>query len=165
MTDRNNGSVLAQLDDVDRRLIELLAGNGRSSNVALARELDITESTVRKRLDRLFSSGVVRVIAVTDPLILGYHVDVVIGLSVMPRHQRDVARAMSALVNVRYVAHCAGRYNIIMEAVFVDPVDLNNFLINELGTLEGVTHSEVFYVLGLERVGFASHVPPAGLSG
>lgn len=156
-----NGSLPGQLDDVDRRLIELLAANGRSSNVALARELDITESTVRKRLDRLFSNGLVRVIAVTDPVLLGYTVDAVLGLTVVPRQQREVARRLAGLVNVRYVAHCAGRFNIIIEGVFRDPHHLNDFLVNELGALDGVTHSEVFYVLGLERVSFASHLPPA----
>jgi Lrp/AsnC family transcriptional regulator for asnA, asnC and gidA len=157
----NGSSGAPILDDVDHRLIELLAANGRSSNVALARELDITETTVRKRLDRLFSNGLVRVIAVTDPALLGYHVDAVFGLSVVPRHQRAVARRLAEQSNVRYVAHCAGRFNIITEAVFRDPHDLNDFLVNQLGTLDGVSHSEVFYVLGLERVAFASHLPPA----
>jgi Lrp/AsnC family transcriptional regulator for asnA, asnC and gidA len=148
---------LPQLDDVDRHLIELLSVNGRASNVALARELGLTEATVRKRLERLFSAGVVRVIAVTDPAVLGYTVDAVIGLNVVPGRQTDVARKLAALPNVRYMAHAAGRFNVICEGVFRGPQDLQAFLGEVLGDLDGVTAYEVFYVLGMEKVGFAGY--------
>lgn len=70
------------LDRTDRRIVQVLQADGRRSNVDVARELGLSESTVRKRLDRMIANGQVHVAAHVDPALVGYNTRAIILLTI-----------------------------------------------------------------------------------
>jgi len=81
-------------DDLDRRIVDALVEDGRKSFVKIARELEVSEATVRQRVARLTAEGVMQITAVTNPLKLGYEVITMLGLSVEAAHLPDAAEAL-----------------------------------------------------------------------
>ncbi|HEX2291446.1 MAG TPA: winged helix-turn-helix transcriptional regulator, partial [Pseudonocardiaceae bacterium] len=92
-----------RLDPTERHMVELLQEDGRLSVAELARELNVTEVTARRKLKRLLSDGVIRVVATVDPFDVGYETPVIIGLKVERGKLDAVASAISRYPQVRYV--------------------------------------------------------------
>ncbi|MBI3967611.1 MAG: Lrp/AsnC family transcriptional regulator [Chloroflexi bacterium] len=99
---------MEDVDDLDRRIITCLRQNGRQSNTEIARQLSVSEGTVRNRLQRLIGKGIISIVAVMHPPRLGYEEHVLIGVSCVPGHTQAVARALVAMYEVRYLAFVAG---------------------------------------------------------
>ena len=72
------------MDELDRRIIHILQEDGRASNARIARDVGVSEGTVRRRLKRLIQEGVIRVAAFPDPEALGYTTEALIGIQVDP---------------------------------------------------------------------------------
>ena len=70
------------LDDVNKQIIEQLQRDGRMSYAALAKVVGLSEAAVRQRVQRLLDNGVMQIVAVTDPLTLGFARQVMVGLKV-----------------------------------------------------------------------------------
>ena len=95
------------LDDVNKLIIEKLQRDGRMSYAALAKVVGLSEAAVRQRVQRLLDTGVMQIVAVTDPLTLGFARQVMVGLKV-EGDMRSVADALSKIPEVDYVVICAG---------------------------------------------------------
>lgn len=132
-------------------MIELLQRDGRLSIASLSRSLGITEVTVRKKLSRLLSEEVIRVVATVDPFDVGYETPVIIGLKVQRTMIDEVARRLSELPQVRYVAASTGRVDLIVEVVTRTNQDLAVFLLDELGAIEGIVDSETNLVVRIYK--------------
>jgi Lrp/AsnC family transcriptional regulator for asnA, asnC and gidA len=135
------------LDDVDLRLISLLQGDGRRSNVEIAQELNLAEATVRRRLDRLLSDGALRITAVVDPDKTGLPTAAVIMVEADLARVDDIARQLAALPEVQIVSITTGRWDIIVQAVFPSDEHLLSFLRDRVASIAGVRHTETFHVL------------------
>src|SRR4051794_28220570 len=83
------------LDDLDRKIISFLQEDGRASNTQIARALDLTEATIRKRVRRLMSEGVLNIGAMPTPQTVNRMSSVVIGLSVALEFTRDAAERLA----------------------------------------------------------------------
>ena len=88
------------LDAVDRKIIALLQTNGRMANLEIARHLGVAEGTVRKRLERLISEGLVRIAAIVDPALFGFRVHTIIGVQADPTMASEIAGKISSLPEV-----------------------------------------------------------------
>ena len=97
----------APLDDINKRIIERLQRDGRMSYAALAKVVGLSEAAVRQRVQRLLDTGVMQIVAVTDPLTLGFTRQVMIGVRV-EGDMRPVAEALAAVQEIDYVVMCAG---------------------------------------------------------
>jgi Lrp/AsnC family transcriptional regulator, regulator for asnA, asnC and gidA len=160
MTLAGSGAVTTRdLDPLDRRIIAELQEDGRRSNVAIARVLGVTETTIRYRTDRLISKGFIRIAAVIDPRKTPYLTDAMIWIRLDRTRAGEAGRALAALPNIVYVAYTAGRYDMLIEALFESDEQLFEFLTKTLGTIPGVLQSETYHVLQTVKINYDWKLP------
>ena len=140
-----------RLDATERRMVELLQEDGRLSVASLARSLGVTEVTARRKLNRLLGDRVIQVVATVDPFDVGFETPVIIGLKVQRAKLDEIARRLSELPQVRYVGASTGRVDIIIEVVVRTNQDLADFLMNDLGTMDGVLDSETNLIVRIYK--------------
>jgi Lrp/AsnC family transcriptional regulator, regulator for asnA, asnC and gidA len=146
------------LDACDRSLVELLQQDGRRSYAALAKEVGLSETAVRQRVQRLLDAGVMQVVAVTDPLTLGFHRQAMIGIRV-DGDTRAVTDALFAVAEIDYVVVCAGGYDVLAEIVCTDDDHLLTVLDDEIRAIPGVVTAETFVYLKLVKQTYAWGTP------
>jgi Lrp/AsnC family transcriptional regulator for asnA, asnC and gidA len=145
------GSGRHKLDATERAMVELLQQDGRLTIIQLARTLGVTEVTARRKLKRLMGDGIIRVVATVDPFDVGYETPVIIGLKVHHGQMEAVAERLSLLPQVRYVGASTGRVDLIIEVVTRTNQDLADFLLNELGQVEGIMDSETNLIVRIYK--------------
>jgi len=136
------------LDDIDRRIVALLLEDGRSSAAEITRRLgvDVSERSVRYRIDRLRRVGVMRVSAVVNPQALGYEVTGDVQVEVAPGKLRQVAEQVARFPNVSYVAASAGEVDLSVQVYAHDNQELMRFVDEVLGHIDGVTRTRTVIV-------------------
>ncbi len=127
-----------ELDDIDQGIIALLRADGRLPYRAIARELDITENTVRARVRRMEESNTMRVVAVTDIGAAGYDMLLAIGVQVEGRSPEQVARDMAQLPEVFSVNVVVGAHDLEILVVAEDQAALDELISVKLGGMPGV---------------------------
>lgn len=140
-----------RLDPIERRMVELLQRDGRMTVADLARELNVTEVTARRKLRRLQGDEIIRIVATVDPFDVGYETPVIMGLKVQRGHLDAVAEALSKLHQVRYVGASTGRVDLIVEVVTKTNQDLADFLMGDLAQIEGVADSETNLIVRIYK--------------
>jgi Lrp/AsnC family transcriptional regulator, regulator for asnA, asnC and gidA len=142
------------LDVIDRELVAALKEDGRMSYTQLAERLGVAEGTARNRLNRLVESGTIRIGPIVDQSVIGYRLNVWIGVRCRPGTLRRVAEGLATFHAVRYVGACTGAYDVICEAVFLSQDEMLGFLETELAAVDGVTHTESSVVLQITKLGY-----------
>lgn len=127
-----------ELDQTDHRIIALLRDDGRLPYRSIARELELTEATVRARVRRLEESRTMRVVAVTDIEAAGYGMLLAIGVQVENRSPEEVALEMAAIPEVFSVSVVVGDQDLELLAVARDKAAMDRLLHEQLATMEGV---------------------------
>ena len=140
----------APLDDVAKAIIEQLQQDGRRSYAAIGKVVGLSEAAVRQRVQRLVDQGVMQVVAVTDPLQLGFSRQAMIGIKATGALE-PVADALAALDEVDYVVITAGSFDILAEVVCWSDEHLLEILSEKVRTLEGVVSTETFMYLRLRK--------------
>lgn len=139
------------MDELDRKIISLLQTNGRASNAQVARQLSVSEGTVRRRVRRLIRQGIIRVVAVPDPEKLGFGTVALIGLQVDPDKIDRVADQLATLKETQYVAITTGAYDIFIWVSLGSAEELGIFLRTKVGTVPGVRRTETFVNLAIKK--------------
>lgn len=147
------------LDDLDREIVAHLQENGRRSNVAIARALRVTETTVRHRIERLIAGRFIRIAAVIDPRKTAYQIDAIIWAALERGRALEAAEAIARLPNVVYVGLTAGRYDVLVEALFETDDELFEFLTKKLSRRIGIVRSETYHVLRTVKINYDWKVP------
>jgi Lrp/AsnC family transcriptional regulator, regulator for asnA, asnC and gidA len=142
------------VDDIGKRLIEELQQDGRRSYAALAKTVGLSEAAVRQRVQRMVDSGVMQVVAVTDPLQVGFRRQAMIGLRVDGDLVR-VAAELAEIGEVDYVVVTAGSFDILLELVCEDDDHLLRVLSERIRALPGVRDTETFVYLKLAKQTYA----------
>jgi len=150
---------LADLDAIDVGVIQALQENGRIPNAQIARRLGVSEPTVRKRIDRLVSEGMIKVVAVLDPRKAGYATNVLIGVRVQPGRMREVGRKLAELPDVVWLGYVSGRYDILVEFRLPDDEVLLDFLQGAMTELDGILSTETYHVLRTEKIDYDWKLP------
>lgn len=140
----------ALLDGPNRAIIEALQRDGRQPYGAIAEAVGLSEAAVRRRVQRLRESGIMQIVAVTDPLQLGFTRQAMIGISV-EGDVRRVAEKLSSMVEVDYVVMCAGSFDILAEIVCEDDERLLHVLNDSVRSIPGVRSTETFLYLKLAK--------------
>jgi Lrp/AsnC family transcriptional regulator, regulator for asnA, asnC and gidA len=143
-----------QVDDLDRKIIKMLQVDGRLSNTEIARSLEITETTVRKRIAHLLDERLISIVAVPTPEASGMTLSAILGVSVELTSIRKVADTIRTYPEVRYVGLSSGRYDLIVEAFFVDQEHLLEFVTGKLGGLSGITNLETSIILKVVKFSY-----------
>ena len=139
-----------QLDDVSKAIIEQLQADGRRSYAEIGKAVGLSEAAVRQRVQKLTDSGVMQVVAVTDPMQLGFYRQAMVGITVTG-DTTLVAEALSKLKEVDYVVLTAGSFDILAEVVCENDEDLIDLLNKEIRGIEGVRSTETFVYLKLQK--------------
>ncbi len=134
-------------DDTDRRIIALLQSDGRMPNVEIARELDLAEGTVRKRLERLLAGGLIHVTAVPHPALLNAATRVFIGIEVDLPLMDHVAAHLAEIPEIQSVFIVTGGCDILVEVTLTSNDGLLAFLMEKLAAAPGVIRTDTFHVL------------------
>lgn len=142
------------VDGDDLRLIELLSRDGRLSAAELAKRCDLSESSVRRRVDALTTGAAVHFATFIDPVLMGYEAPVFLWLDVDLGELEDVALALSSRMEVRYLSATAGYSDLIAEVILPDLHQLYGFLTTVVGSLPGVRRSEVGLELNTVKRGY-----------
>ena len=138
------------LDDVSKAIIEELQLDGRRSYAAIGKVVGLSEAAVRQRVQRLVESGVMQVVAVTDPMELGFARQAMIGIRTTGSLER-IADAVAALEEVDYVVITAGSYDLLVEVVCESDEALLEVLSSKIRTIENVVSTETFVYLQLRK--------------
>ena len=127
------------LDAIDRRILALLVEDGRMPSAEIARRIDgASARSVRYRIDRLKRTGVVRVSAIVNPLVLGYTTIGDVVIDVAPGYLQDVAAQLVDLDQVSYVAGSVGDGDLIVQVYARDAEELVRLVSEVIGTIPGV---------------------------
>jgi Lrp/AsnC family transcriptional regulator for asnA, asnC and gidA len=138
------------LDDVSKAIIEELQQDGRRSYAAIGKVVGLSEAAVRQRVQRLIDNGVMQVVAVTDPLELGFARQAMIGIRVKGDLDR-IADDLAELEEVDYVVVTAGSYDLLVEVVCESDEALLHVLSSKIRTIPGVESTETFMYLKLRK--------------
>lgn len=142
------------LDAIDRQIISQLQRDGRRAYGAIAEEVGLSEAAVRRRVQRLRDSGVMQIVAITDPLQLGYGREALVGIRVHG-DVRLVADKVASIEEANYVVMTAGSFDIIAELIAVDDDALVHLLNDAIRSIPGVTEVETFLYLKLSKQTYA----------
>ena len=140
----------ALLDAPNRAIIEALQRDGRQPYGAIAEAVGLSEAAVRRRVQRLRESGIMQIVAVTDPLQLGFTRQAMIGINV-EGDVRKVAEKLSGMQEVDYVVMCAGSFDLLAEIVCEDDEALLHVLNDSVRSIPGVRATETFLYLKLAK--------------
>jgi len=138
------------LDDVSKAIIEQLQADGRRSYAEIGKAVGLSEAAVRQRVQKLTESGVMQIVAVTDPLQLGFNRQAMIGIRASG-DTRVVAEKLARLESVDYVVLTAGDFDIIVEVVCESDDELISLLNSEIRAIENVVSTETFVYLRLQK--------------
>jgi len=138
------------IDDVSKAIIEQLQQDGRRSYAAIGKAVGLSEAAVRQRVQRLTESGVMQIVAVTDPLQLGFARQAMIGIKV--DGQLDpVAEELGKIDEIDYVVMTAGGFDLLCEVVCESDRHLLELLSKRIRAVSGVRTTETFMYLKLTK--------------
>lgn len=145
------------LDPVERKIALLLQEDGRMTTAELARRSGASEPTVRKKLQAMQASGVLKVRASVEPVHMGYQASAYIGLDVDRARITDVAKCLAAFPFIDSVSVTTGPYDLMLKGNFETIPDLYDFLFGELADIEGITDTNSFLVF--QNFKYEGHIP------
>jgi Lrp/AsnC family transcriptional regulator for asnA, asnC and gidA len=149
MTTTAKGRGSALLDDTARAIIEMLQRDGRQSYASMAQQVGLSEAAVRQRVQRLIEAGVMQIVAVTDPLQVGFARQAMVGIRV-EGDPAALEESLEALPEIEYIVITAGSFDLMVEVVCEDDTHLLE-LIGQIRRLPGVSTTETFLYLKLHR--------------
>ncbi|MEZ5180840.1 MAG: Lrp/AsnC family transcriptional regulator [Acidimicrobiales bacterium] len=138
------------LDEIDKAIIRALQVDGRMSYAKLGPEVGLSQAAVRQRVQRLTDSGVVQVVAVTDPLSVGFTVQAMIGVAA-EGDLRALGATLGAIDEIDYVVIASGRFDLLLEVVCEDSDQLLELVNDTIRATPGVRSAEVFTYLDLVK--------------
>jgi Lrp/AsnC family transcriptional regulator for asnA, asnC and gidA len=145
--ERGGGAVL---DDVSKAIIEQLQQDGRRPYATIGKAVGLSEAAVRQRVQRMLEAGVMQIVAVTDPLQVGFPRAAMIGIRI-DGDVEIVADKLAAMSEIDYVVVTAGGYDILAEVVCEDDDHLLEVVNRQIRAMPGVRQTETFVYLKLRK--------------
>lgn len=139
-----------QFDEVSKAIIEQLQADGRRSYAQIGKAVGLSEAAVRQRVQKLTESGVMQIVAVTDPMQLGFSRQAMIGVRVAG-DTRNVADRLASMPAVDYMVLTAGSFDILAEVICENDDDLIALLNEDIRSIPGVLSTETFVYLKLHK--------------
>jgi Lrp/AsnC family transcriptional regulator, regulator for asnA, asnC and gidA len=138
------------VDDTSRAIIEQLQHDGRRAYASIGKAVGLSEAAVRQRVQKLVDSGVMQIVAVTDPMQIGFARQAMIGISAEGDIEA-VAEALAAIDEVDYIVVTAGSFDLFVEIVVEDDAHLLRLVNGRIRSIPGVTRTESFLYLKLVK--------------
>lgn len=141
----------ANIDEIDQKIIKILNEDGRASFTHIAQTLGVSPGMIRQRYNRLVEEGVVQVVAITNPMLMGLTIMAQIGVKVNVNRFHEIADQIASFEEVIYLVLLTGSYDLFVEVVCRDRNHLLDFLTNKLHSVEGVKEAETFVYLRIAK--------------
>jgi Lrp/AsnC family transcriptional regulator, regulator for asnA, asnC and gidA len=134
---------MSKVDEIDFTILSYLQEDGKKSYTEIAKSLNVSEGTVRTRINRMLKDNVFEFIIHMNPNKIGLNVQVIIGISTKLGYQESIARELNRFSEVRFVGAFSGQHDLIMQAYFKNNDDLVHFVNKELAKIEGIISADV----------------------
>ncbi|HEY51367.1 MAG TPA: Lrp/AsnC family transcriptional regulator [Dehalococcoidia bacterium] len=152
MTGQSPRAILfAIMDDLDLRLISELTKDARQSSAELSRTLNVSETTIRRRIQYMEEQGIITFTAILNPAKLGYSIIAIIALEVELGKIDKVSESLANCPNVRYVSLCTGNHDLFIGTWFHSSSELTQFVKDYLAGVPGIRKSETFVILDVKK--------------
>ena len=138
-------------DNIDLKILEALRGDGRVAFSQIAEQLGVSPGMIRMRYNRMVEMGFLKVVAITNPLRMGYEAMAMIGIRIEGKRMLEVAEQVAGFDEVVYLVVTSGRYDIMVEVFCRDHADLLRFITEKLYSIDGVRESESFLQLKIVK--------------
>lgn len=138
------------VDSVSRAIIEQLQADGRRSYASIGTAVGLSEAAVRQRVQKLVDSGVMQIVAVTDPMQIGMARQAMIAISVSGGVE-EVAEQLAKIDEVDYIVITAGSFDLMAEIVVQDDAHLLDLVSSRIRAIPGVQRTETFLYLKLVK--------------
>jgi Lrp/AsnC family transcriptional regulator, regulator for asnA, asnC and gidA len=142
---------MVSLDEIDQHILDAMRKDGRAAFAQIAAKLKVSPGMIRQRYNRLVDMGMLKVVAISNPLQRGFKTMALIGIRTDGNKMLDVADAISKLKEVVYLVVVSGRFDIMAEVICRDHEDLLNFITEKLYAIDGVRESETFMHLKIVK--------------
>jgi Lrp/AsnC family transcriptional regulator for asnA, asnC and gidA len=139
------------MDQLDEKLIRLLHKNAWQSSDALAKQLGVSASTVRRRINKLMSSETLRIVGLVNPAKAGYPLIVGIDFQVEHAMVDKVAQLLAKQPEIMFLTITTGRFDLLATAIFRSTEELTDFIQKKLPSFQGITHSETSIFLDVKK--------------
>jgi Lrp/AsnC family transcriptional regulator, regulator for asnA, asnC and gidA len=138
------------LDDVNKAIVEQLQKDGRRTYGSIAEAVGLSEAAVRQRVQKMRDAGIMQIVAVTDPLQVGFRSQAMVGIRA-DGDARTVAERLAAVDDIDYVVMCTGSFDILVELVCEDEDSILELLNGVVRQIPGVRDTETFMYLRLTK--------------
>ncbi len=139
-----------QLDDASKAIIEQLQQDGRRPYATIGKAVGLSEAAVRQRVQKMYDTGVMQIVAVTDPAQVGFNRSAMIAITVHGDVEA-VAQELEKIPEIDYLVVVAGKYDILAECVTIDDEQLLHLTNTQVRSIPGVTSTETFVYLKLRK--------------
>ncbi len=142
---------MTTLNPLDEKLIHQLGENARQSSETLAKQLNVSPATVRRRLRKLIRSEIIRVVAVADPVKAGFPLTAVIAFDIAHEKLEVAVQKLAGYSAIKWVATTTGRFDVLALATFRSTEELSDFVQRELVKIEGLRDTETSICLQVKK--------------
>ncbi len=143
--------IIMTIDLLDEQLFNLLMEDARKSSDVLAKQLNVSSSTIRRRMKRLVEQEIIHIIALPDPSKIGLSLEAVVALDIVQENVNAVIEVLRKHPKVRWVSATSGRFDVMAYVWFASTDELYDFMGSEIGSLEGLKNSETFICLHVAK--------------
>ncbi len=142
MKPNNTSGKKKGLDALDCLMIELLQKDGRISNTEIAKKVGISEATVRTRLNRLIQEEYIQIVAVSNPIKLGFKIVGTIRIYVEIKKMEKIIRELKKLKPLWFIVQTTGGTGIDTEFVVKSIDELNELVFEKINKIDGIIRTE-----------------------
>ncbi|MED1914611.1 Lrp/AsnC family transcriptional regulator [Bacillus thuringiensis] len=136
-------SLYPDLDDIDYGIIRALQANARLPFTQIAKDLGVTEKTIRMRVQQLQDEGALSLVGIVNPVKAGFHVQAMIQVAVDAEKLDDVVSALTDTVEIRLIVLTSGEYQLFTQVLVTSNEELSQFLIKKLHKIPGISKTNV----------------------
>ncbi|KMZ43003.1 MULTISPECIES: Lrp/AsnC family transcriptional regulator [Bacillales] len=136
-------SLYPDLDDIDYGIIRALQGNARLPFTQIAKDLGVTEKTIRMRVQQLQDEGALSLVGIVNPVKAGFHVQAMIQVAVEAEKLDDVVAALTEIVEIRLIVLTSGEYQLFTQVLVTSNEELSQFLLKKLHKIPGISKTNV----------------------
>jgi len=130
------------MDDLDKLIVEELRKNGRESYKKIAKKLNVSDGTIRFRVNRMIKANIIKISALVNPFIFKHSIAALIRMQLEKRNHIEAMEKISRLKGVVSVCNATGSYDLFVEVLLQSRDELNKFLVEDLSKIEGIKSTE-----------------------
>jgi len=138
-------------DSMDEQLVRLLGQDARQNSEILAKQLNVSSATVRRKLRKLIQSGSLHIVGVVDPARFGLPLTAIIALNVTHKKLKAAMEALANRPEITWISTTTGRFDILAKGMFASTDDLSAFLVDQVAVIDGMKNSETFICFHVKK--------------